>query len=138
MTIRAPGRTALSPTASQCRPLSLTAHLEGPEPRRAGPRVRPQLVRGRPLRLLGQHSAERPPPARAHRLARRAHAPLAPVAERVLHEAVLARMIADHAPPAAPLPRRAQRRERQPALPPVLALHDTPTPESARDSGPGR
>src|SRR2546422_1065936 len=105
--------TARSRTASQCRPLSLTAHLEGPEPRRAGPRVRPQLVRGRPLRLLGQHSAERPPPACAHRLARRAHARLAPVAERVLHDAVLARMIADHAQPAARLQRRAQRRERQ-------------------------
>src|SRR2546426_7025877 len=111
MTIQATARNAISHTASQCRPLSLTAHLEGPEPRRAGPRVRPQLVRGRPLRLLGQHSAERPSPARAHGLARRAHARPAPVAERVLHDAVLARMIADPAQPAAPPPRRAQRPE---------------------------
>src|SRR3989442_15575221 len=120
MTIQATARNAISHTASQCRPLSLTAHLEGPEPRRAGPRVRPQLVRGRPLRLLGQHSAERPPPARAHRLARRAPARLAPVAAPVLHHAVLARMIADHAPPAAPPPRPAQRRERPLHLLPPL------------------
>src|SRR5256712_12650279 len=116
MTIQATARNAISHTASQCRPLSLTAHLEGPEPRRAGPRVRPQLVRGRPLRLLGQHSAERPPPARAHRLARRAHAPPAPVAGRVLHHAGPPPMIADHAQPAAPPPRRPPRPGRPPHL----------------------
>src|SRR5256712_13919780 len=132
MTIQATARNAISHTASQCRPLSLTAHLEGPEPRRAGPRVRPQLVRGRPLRLLGQHSAERPPPARAHRLARRAHAPLAPVAGRVLHDAVLARMIADPAPPAAPPPPPPPRPERPADPPPPPGSPRTPAPEAPR------
>src|SRR2546422_5185741 len=109
MTIQATARNAISHTASQSRTLSLTAHLEGPEPRRAGPRVRPQLVRGRPLRLLGQHSAERPPPARAHRLARRAPARLAPVAGSRPHAAVLVPMITAHTQPAAPPQPRAQR-----------------------------
>src|SRR2546428_14004051 len=81
-TTRRTARNAISHTASQCRPLSLTAHLKGAEPCRAGPRVRLQLVRGRPLRLLGQHPPERPPPARAHGLARRAPARPAPVPGR--------------------------------------------------------
>src|SRR2546427_5566803 len=102
--------------ASQCRPLSLTVHLEGAEPGGASPRVRPQLVRGGPLRLLGQHPPERPPPARAHGLARRAHPRLAPVPEGALHDAIPPPVIADPPPPPPPLGRRAQRPGRPPAL----------------------
>src|SRR2546430_14780473 len=75
--IRRPPRPTPFPYPTLFR--SLTVHPEGPEPGGASPRVRPQLVRGGPLRLLGQHPPERPPPARAHGLARRAHPPLAPV-----------------------------------------------------------
>src|SRR2546422_5038241 len=121
--------------ASQCRPLSLTVHLEGAEPGGTSPRVRPQLVRGGPLRLLGQHPPERPPPARAHGLARRAHARLAPVPEGALHDAILARVIADHAQPPARLERRAQRRERQLDLLQLLVHRDAQRLEEAREVG---
>src|SRR2546422_4090695 len=106
-------RNAMSQTATQWRPLSLMHHLERAELRGAGAGVRAHLGRPRPHRPFRQHPAEGTPPAGAHRLPRRTDARLAPVAECVLDDAVLARMVRDHRDPAAGHERRPQRRDRQ-------------------------
>src|SRR5213076_1532440 len=126
-------RNATSQTATQWRPLSLTGHLERAEMRRAGARVGANLVGPRPDGSLCQQPAERTPPAGAHRLARWTNATLRPIAERVLDDAVLARMVGDHRDPAARHERCSQRRKRQVELLELLVHHDPQRLEQPRE-----
>src|SRR2546422_1978488 len=101
--IRRPPRSTLFPYTTLFR------SLEGAELRRAGPRVLAHLGRPWPDRLAREQAAQRAPAAGAHGLPRRADARPAPVAERVLHHAGLAREGGGHRP-AAPRPQRGAER----------------------------
>src|SRR3989454_12240885 len=109
--IRRPPRSTLFPYTTLFR--SPLPHLEGAEPGRARPRVVPDFGGVGPQRLFREHRPERAAATRAHRLPRRTDARPAPVAKRVLDDAVLARVIGDRRDPAAGRERRTQRRQRQ-------------------------
>src|SRR5256886_587404 len=109
--------------------------LERPQPRRAGSGIVRQLRRRGRDPLAGEHAAQRSPAAGAYRLARWADARLAPVAERVLHDAVLARVVRDHREPAAGDERGPERRQREVELLELLVPDDTQRLEQACEVG---
>src|SRR5258708_39276879 len=120
-TSRVVTRKATSHTAPQWRPLAIAGpvlprHLEGAEVRRARPRVVAHLGGPGTDRLAREQAAQRAAAAGAHGLPWRADARPAPVAERVLHGAVLARVVGDHGHAAAGHERGAERRQREPEL----------------------
>src|SRR5947209_9624570 len=131
-------RNATSHAATQWRPLAIVGHLERPQPRRAGPGIVGQLRRRGSDRLAREQATQRAPAAGAHGLTRRADARLAPVAKRVLDDAVLARVVGDHGEPAAGDERGPQRGQRQVELLELLVHHDAQRLEQAREvRGPG-
>src|SRR6266513_3556926 len=126
-------RNATSHTATQWRPLTLMRHLERAQQRGAGAWIRAHLGGPRPHRALRQHPAERTSPAGAHRLARRADAPPAPLAECVLDDAILTRMVRDDGHAAAGDERRPQRRQPQVELLELLIHDDAERLKQARE-----
>src|SRR5439155_13312942 len=95
-------RKATSHRATQCRPLAIAPrapralpaplrHLECSELRRASARIGPQLGETGTDRFSREQATQRAPAAVAHGLPWRADARPAPVAERVLDDAGLAR-----------------------------------------------
>ena len=79
-----------------CRPLTCIVHLEDPEARAAGARVRRRLRIARHDRATRHERTRGLPAADADGQSRRTGARRAPGTERLLHESVLSRMIADH------------------------------------------
>src|SRR5437660_4370151 len=126
-------RNATSQTATQWRPLSFKGHLERAQQRRAGARVRPHFRGPGAHGAFRQHPAERTSPAGAHRLARRADAPPAPLAECVLDDAILTRMVRDDGHAAAGDERRPQRRQPQVELLELLIHDDAERLKQARE-----
>src|SRR2546426_8197056 len=134
-------RKATSQTATQWRPLAiagpvLPCHLEGPELRRAGPRVVAHLGGPGTDRLAREQAAQRAPAAGAHGLPWRADARPAPIAERVLDDAVLARVVGDHRHAAAGQERGAERRQRELELLELLVHDDPQRLEQSREGRP--
>src|SRR3954470_15318289 len=109
ITTQSAASSVTSQKAIQCRPLTATGDLEGAKLRRARARIVGNLRRVGTQRLLRQHAAERVPTAGAYRLTRRADAIARPFAEGVLDDAILSRVVGDHAQPAAGLERITQR-----------------------------
>src|SRR6266511_3310355 len=128
-------RNVTSHPAIQWRPLSLTGHLEGAELCRAAAEIRAELHGVGAERPLREHAPQRAPAARAHGLPRRADAGAAPIAEGVLDDAILARVISDHRDAAAGDERGAQRRQRELELFELLVDHDPERLEQAREVG---
>src|SRR5437762_4817082 len=112
MTSHSAASNATSQNAIQCRPLRGTRDLKDAELRRPRARVRCNLLRIGNDGLLGQDATERAPATGAYRLPRRANAVAGPLAERVLDDAILARVVRDDAQLAAGLERVAQLRQR--------------------------
>src|SRR5437660_616406 len=112
MTSLSAASNATSQNAIQCRPLRGTRDLKGAELRRPRARVCGNLLRIRNDGLLGQHASEGAPATGAYRLPRRANAVTGPLAERVLDDAILARVVRYDAQLAAGLERVAQLRQR--------------------------
>src|SRR6476660_4257259 len=88
---RAAGRAP--PRATPFPPLPAMAIP--PQPGAARPHVAPRLLRAGNHRLPREQGAERLPATGAERLLRRADARRAPVAEGVLHDPVLPRVVGD-------------------------------------------
>src|SRR5438046_2509074 len=112
MTSHSAASNATSQNAIQCRPLRGTGDLKDAELCRPRARVRGNLLRIGNDGLLGQDATERAPATGAYRLPRRANAVAGPLAERVLDDAILARVVRDDAQLAAGLERVAQLRQR--------------------------
>src|SRR5690348_14265314 len=85
----------ISQSISQCRPLRRIARLEDPEVRAPCARIDCDFLLVGHDGFAGDHPPERPAPAGADRLPGRTDARAGPLAERVLHQAVLARMVGD-------------------------------------------
>src|SRR5262245_13178443 len=111
ITTHATTRNATSQNAAQWRPLSLMTHLESAKPGGARAGIGCDFRRGCLHAARCEHPAQWPPAAGAHRLFGRADARARPLAERVLRDPVLTRVIADDAQPAPVVERVAQRRE---------------------------
>src|SRR5439155_15619462 len=130
-------RKATSHRATQCRPLAIAPlrHLECSELRRASARIGPQLGETGTDRFSREQATQRAPAAVAHGLPWRADARPAPVAERVLDDAVLARVVGDHRHAAAGHERGAERRQGELELLELLVDDDAQRLKQPREVG---
>src|SRR6266571_3110035 len=138
-TTHSTARIASSQNINRCRPLSATAlalrPFEDAQGGGAGARVAADLGGGGAHASLLQDPSQRPTAAGAHRLTGGTDAGAAPLAESVLDDAVLPRVIRDHAQPAARDEGVAERGQRGLELLELAVHSDAQRLEQAREVG---